>query len=358
MRRSTVVTEDRRGSPLGTGAVGPDPQIVHVGAASRDVTEDDPRGWRLGGGVTYGALTTAALGIRTAAIIGVDATAATCREVAALRAAGVELVLVPLAAGPIFRNEERPEGRRQFCLDPGRALEVPALPASWWGVPVWDLAPVANEVGDAWLQVLPATAFVALGWQGLLRSLVANAVVTRRAPARSGLLDRANLASLSHHDVEPGTVLGTLTALLQPGTRLLVTEGRDGGLLATVPRPPAAGHSAAHLDPAMRYAAIAPDRDVDPTGAGDSFLAALLATMIRPSLVATSGPRAVVGARSAGVARDGAPWPTRADLHFASAVASLGVEGPGVAAIPALAAVRRRLRRAEITQSGSSSSSA
>jgi len=54
----------------------PRPTIVVVGAAARDLTESDPRGWRLGGGVSYGALTTARLGLRTAALVGVDATAA------------------------------------------------------------------------------------------------------------------------------------------------------------------------------------------------------------------------------------------------------------------------------------------
>ena len=43
--------------------------VVHVGSASRDLTDDDPRGWRLGGGVTFAALTTARLGLRTAAVI-------------------------------------------------------------------------------------------------------------------------------------------------------------------------------------------------------------------------------------------------------------------------------------------------
>ena len=47
-----------------------------VGAAARDVDEADPRGWRLGGGVTYGALACARLGIRTAALVGVDPFAA------------------------------------------------------------------------------------------------------------------------------------------------------------------------------------------------------------------------------------------------------------------------------------------
>ena len=37
--------------------------VVVVGAACRDVAGNDRRGWRLGGGVTYSALTIARLGL-------------------------------------------------------------------------------------------------------------------------------------------------------------------------------------------------------------------------------------------------------------------------------------------------------
>ena len=36
------------------------PTLVVVGAATRDIAADDPRGWKLGGGVTYSALAAAA----------------------------------------------------------------------------------------------------------------------------------------------------------------------------------------------------------------------------------------------------------------------------------------------------------
>ena len=37
------------------------PDVVVVGSATRDLSEDDPRGWMLGGGVTFGALALASL---------------------------------------------------------------------------------------------------------------------------------------------------------------------------------------------------------------------------------------------------------------------------------------------------------
>ena len=51
-----------------TPGTGPDPsfepEIVAVGAAARDLSDAAPRGWRLGGGVAYGALTAARLSSR------------------------------------------------------------------------------------------------------------------------------------------------------------------------------------------------------------------------------------------------------------------------------------------------------
>src|SRR5439155_22807898 len=61
--------------PAGESTADPAPDVVVVGAAARDIAPDDPRGWRLGGGVSYSALTTARLGLRTAALVGVDRTA-------------------------------------------------------------------------------------------------------------------------------------------------------------------------------------------------------------------------------------------------------------------------------------------
>src|SRR6476620_10816537 len=112
-------------------------EVVHVGSACRDVAPDDPRGWRLGGGATYAALTTARLGLRTAAVLGVDPTASTARELDLLRDAGVDLMLVPLPEGPVFENRETPEGRSQVCHASGVPLEVPALPERWLASRAW-----------------------------------------------------------------------------------------------------------------------------------------------------------------------------------------------------------------------------
>jgi sugar/nucleoside kinase (ribokinase family) len=300
-------------------------EVVHIGSACRDVDADDRRGWRLGGGVTYAALTTARLGLRTAAVVGVDAAARSAHELDELRAAGVDLLMVPLDEGPIYHNVETPAGRVQTCVQPGVELPVVPLPESWLHAAAWSIVPVAGEIGDAWAAVVPETAVVGLAWQGLLRRLVAGERVTPRPPRSSPLLQRADLVGVSHHDLDRRTPLDELVRFLRPGAQLLVTRGDHGGLLVTVgPDGPAT---------TLRYLPTATYREVDPTGAGDTFLAALLASAIRPSI--------------AGRHRSRRPL----DLRFAAAAGSLVVEGPGLSAVPDRAAVnvravRERVRRA------------
>ena len=324
----------------GPGAGTGEPEVIIVGSASRDLAEDDPRGWRLGGGVTYAALASARLGIRTAAVIGLDSPAFESRELELLAGAGVALLRVHLPNGPIFRNVESPGGRVQTCVDPGCPLPLVAMPGAWRAARAWMLAPVAGELDDAWADPIPAEAFVALGWQGLLRRLRAGARVTRRAPAAGRLVRRADVVSLSEHDVAPGTPLEDLAPFLHPGAWLVVTEGPAGGHLADV--------VAGGLGRVVSYPPIAAGRVVDATGAGDTFLAALVASIV-------GGTMGGAGVRAGGGMAAGPPGPMP-DLRFAAAAASFTVEGSGLEAVPDRAAVLRRLA-VQVGQSGPESPS-
>ena len=163
-------------------------EVLHIGSAARDIATDDPRGWRLGGGVTFAALTTARLGLRTAALIGADPAAAGARELDQLRAAGVDLRIVELAESPVFHNVETPDGRVQTCLAPGFPLPVSDLPEGWRAARAWSFTPVAGEIRDDWAAVVPEDAYVVVGWQGFLRALAAGEQVRRADPAPSALL--------------------------------------------------------------------------------------------------------------------------------------------------------------------------
>ena len=295
------------------------PEIVHIGSACRDVTSDDPRGWRLGGGVTYATLTTSRLGLRTAAVIGGDDLALGADELDLMRDAGADLMLVPLAEGPIYENVETREGRVQTCVRVGLPLPVPALPESWLAAPAWQLAPVAGEIGDEWATALPDGAYVAVAWQGFLRTLVAGQRVDRRTPRRSPLLDRADLVGVSHRDVDPETPIAALTALLKPGARLVVTRGSEGGLVIVV--------GGTGRDAVLRYSTAASDAEVDPTGAGDTFLSALVSTVVHRTLGGRRGSRA------------------HPEIRFAAAAGALAVEGHGLTAVPDRTATLARMVR-------------
>lgn len=296
-------------------APGP-PAIVVVGATSRDLAPDDPRGWRLGGAVAYGSLTTARLGVATGAIVGVDDEAASASELGLLRAAGVEVHLVPLTSGPVFANIERPGGRLQVAHAASARVPVDALPPGWRRAGGWLLGPVAEELGPDWADVPRSEAIVAAGWQGLLRRLVAGRPVEHIPPSRHPILDRADLVGISRDDVDRNVELGALYALLRPGATLVLTQGDRGGLVAD-------GNDPARLR-LRHYPAMPSHRVVDPTGAGDVFLAALAAARIEPRLV---GGRIGQGM----------------DLLLAAAAASLVLEQPGLHGVPSRDAVRHRM---------------
>jgi sugar/nucleoside kinase (ribokinase family) len=299
------------------------PFVLVAGVASRDLTPTDPRGWRLGGAVTYASLTLARLGLRVGAVVGVDEAAAGANELALAEAAGAVVVRVPLASGPVFELTESPSGRILRCVSSSSELSVRSVPRAWLvqGTPAF-LGPVAGELGPEWAAVGGPGTELALGWQGLLRDLQPGAPVERTAPARHALLDVATLVALSAEDTAAGAAPVSLAAFLRAGTTLVRTDGEHGGEVLELPsanRTSGMGGASGPVG-AWHYTAVPSDRVIDPTGAGDVFLAAMLAARLDPTL----GPDVLVGA----------------------AAASLAVEAPGADGVPTRAAVLERMHRA------------
>jgi sugar/nucleoside kinase (ribokinase family) len=300
------------------------PDVVVVGAATRDVDAGAPGGWRAGGAVSYGALLLARLGLRVAALVGLDEASMDAGEPVELRAAGVEVVTAPLERGPVFENVETPAGRTQTCHQLSDPLPASALPAGWRAAAAFLLVPVAGEIGPEWATVPGPDAPVGLGWQGLLRDLMAGRPVRHLAPRRGPVQARADITVLSREDLPPrgtgtrgegGDAGDAIPDLLgRAGSGLALTAGRDGGVYLH-------GAAGGRLE-ARRWPAVPARREVDPTGAGDVFLAALLAARL------LLGPGRGDGGR---------------DLRFAATAASLSVEAPGLAGVPDLAAIQRRL---------------
>lgn len=271
--------------------------------------------------MAYGALTLARLGLPVRAVVGADAAAATAPELDLLRDAGAEVRIAPLRRGPIFVNEERAEGRHQIAAEVPDPIGLDSLPAPWRSAGAVLLAPVAGELGPEWATAARVGSVVALGWQGLLRRVVRGEAVARVAPGPHAFLTVADLIGLSADDLTSDLRPRDLVDLIRPGATVVITRGDRGGTALTSRRP---ARAALHA-----YRAIASDRVVDPTGAGDVFLAALLAIRLAPDLLA--------GLQGGG---------RGSDLRFAAAAASLAVEAPGLEGVPTLDAVLRRAERA------------
>ncbi len=300
--------------PSSIGATGAQTSLVVVGAASRDITSADPRGWRLGGGVTYGALAAARLGVRVRALVGVDGVTAAADELELLSAAGVDLVPVSLERGPAMENRDTPAGRVQLVHQASDQLPATALPDDWRNTPALLLAPVAGELADEWAAAVPGGALVALAWQGVFRRLVPGQRMVHLPLRRTALVARADIALVSADDATAGG--WELRRLLRrDGQQLVVTHGAHGALHLVRRSSRLAGR---------HFPALPADAVRDATGAGDVFLATWCAAQ----------------AGATGGERPGEPW---APLAVAAAAASLKVEHEGLDGVPTLADVCRRI---------------
>ncbi|CAN5598758.1 hypothetical protein BH20CHL6_BH20CHL6_11660 [soil metagenome] len=291
------------------------PELVVVGAASRDLASDDPRGWRLGGGVTYSALLAARLGVRVGVLLGVDALAADAAELALLRDAGARIVQVPLADGPVFRNVETAAGRRQDGHSACQPMEAEWLPASWQASAAFLLTPVAAELDDTWAAVPEPRARVGLAWQGLLRRATSGQPVEQVPAQARPLFARADFSGVSPDDLRAGSE--PLAELLpRPGQELVLTLGDRGALWWRRGRE---AFAICHVP------AVAARDQGDPVGAGDSFLAAWLIGRLGLGLLA------------------GRPLKPAQALHCAAVVASLATERIGLDGVVDRQRLRQRL---------------
>lgn len=293
------------------------PQVVVVGAACRDLVDDDPRGWRLGGGASYSALALARLGLRVGALVVADDLAADSDELNMVRAAGVDVRVVPNTRGPIFINIETPNGRIQQTPQVSDPVPTDALPADWRSASAWMFAPVAAEVPEAWADIPEPGSLVALGWQGLLRVLVAGAPVTHLAPGPHAVVRRADLVGVGSDDVDDATTPAHLAAFMHEGATLAFTDGIHGGTAYTV------GATPDQLS-ARHWHSIPIEKYVDPVGAGDTFLSGVFAAQVKPEIAASwTGPDP--------------------DLRMGAACGSLILEGPGLYGVPHLEDAIRRM---------------
>ncbi|WP_438015407.1 PfkB family carbohydrate kinase [Sorangium sp. So ce315] len=271
------------------------PDILLIGHVTRDLLSADPRSdHRLGGAVSFGAVTAVRLG-RAPTVI---TRAAPSTDLSALPAEA-EVTVLPSPSTTTFANVYTERGRVQYCH--ARALPIVSGDidvrlrrprAVLLGPLVGEIGPdVAGLFGDATLVVAAPQGWMRR-WDG------AGRVCSGRWDDAGGILRCLDVVVLSREDIEHD--LGRLEPFFEQVPLVVVTGSRDGstlyrcrgrGAIVTTRIPPR------------------PAEEVDPTGAGDVFATAF---MIR--LEETGDP--VQSAR------------------FANVAASFGVEQAGMGGIP------------------------
>ncbi|HEX5439961.1 MAG TPA: PfkB family carbohydrate kinase [Ktedonobacterales bacterium] len=233
------------------------PDFLAIGHITRDSM---PGGdWRLGGTVTYAALTAARLGLRAAIV-----TSAPADLVAALDVAlpDIPLSVLPSAKATTFENIYTAQSRQQFLRGRAEPLTLSAVPDAWREAPIALLGPVAQEIAASIVGGFP-NSLVAATPQGWLRQWDAEGAVTPSPLASAEmLLPDLRALILSREDIgESADTVFSEWARIVP--LIAVTCSRDGAYV---------------WEHGVRSGLFAgyPAHEVDPTGAGDVFAAAFL----------------------------------------------------------------------------------
>ncbi len=276
-----------------SGAARP-PDFVAVGHVTLDRTLT---GTRPGGAAYYSALTAHRLGLR----VGLLTSFGPEFPQDALPP-DVTVVNVPAARTTLYRVSQSAQGRQLALRARAADLEAASLPARWREAPLALLCPVAGEVDPSFAGCFAETS-LGVAPQGWLRRRGAGGVIgPQRWEDAHLVLPHAQTLVVSIEDIAP--FQKEALDWFQHVPLGAVTRARDGAILFVN---------------GERYEVEA-DRatEVDATGAGDVFAAALL--------IAYNA--------------DGNPWDAAA---FAACCAAASIEAEGAAAIPDRAALEARL---------------
>ena len=228
------------------------PDYLLIGHIAHDVT---PQGPRLGGTVSYGAYTAAAFGLRVGILTSAQPDEPLLRDLPP----NVRVLSIPAERTTTFDNQYTSSGRTQYLYDRALTLTPEMLPDAWRAARLVHLGPIAYEVAPEFV-----TAFghnrICITPQGFMRQREPDGLVTtipwQEAP---DVLPHARLTVLSEEDIRHDPGLETVFAGLAP--LLVVTRAAHGGTF--------------YMQGAQRSYTAYPAQQIDPTGAGDVFAAAL-----------------------------------------------------------------------------------
>jgi len=264
-----------------------------IGHLAVDLT---PSGPRLGGTVVYAALTARALGLR----VGIVTACAADAPLAALE--GIPVVSIPSEHSTTFENIPVENGRRQILHHQAAALSFENIPPVWRQTPIVHVGPIAQELAPDLPQELAAS-LLGLTPQGWLRTWDAEGLVKPCIWKEAEIvLPRVGAAVISREDAAGDEE--QIERMAHAARVLAVTENSAGVRLYW------------HGD--QRRFRAPKVNEVDSTGAGDIFAAALFTRLYST--------------------RD--PWEA---ARFATLLASYSVMRPGLAGIPTAEEIQESL---------------
>jgi sugar/nucleoside kinase (ribokinase family) len=225
--------------------------------------------------------------------------------------AGVEVATVASSLTTVFELDDTPDGRRLRLVSRAADLEAGDLPAAWRHAPLALLCPVAAEVDPGLAESFP-DASLGVTPQGWMRERQAGGLIAPRPWEDADVvLAHAQMVVASEEDVAP--FREDTIECFQRVPLAALTAGARGATLFVNGEP--------------YHVAPDPAAEVDPTGAGDVFAAALLVSYYR----------------------GGEPWEA-ADAAACAAAASVGAVG--VDGIPDAAALAARIKRYRARRGG------
>src|SRR6266508_802976 len=260
-----------------------------IGHAAHDLT---PKGPRWGGTAAYSALTAQALGLRAGIVT------ASGPETSLEALNGIPIINVESPTSTTFENIYTEHGRVQYLRAQASRINFMNVPEVWRRTPIIHLGPIANEMDE----ILPEGFFpdlLGLTPQGWMRQWDSEARVSRTEWVNAdAALVRAGAVVISREDVNDDD---ELIEHMAHETRILaVTEDAAGAVL--------------YWNGDRRRFRAPKVKEVDATGAGDVFAAAVFVRVLNT--------------------RD--PWEA---TRFATLVASRSVTRLGLDGIPTLSEI-------------------
>ncbi|MGZ9226542.1 MAG: PfkB family carbohydrate kinase, partial [Anaerolineales bacterium] len=191
-----------------------------IGHVAHDLA---PGGPRLGGTVSYAALTARALGLRVGAL------SAFGKETALDALNGIPIISVASLQSTIFENIYTEHGRVQYLRAQASAIDFNSVPEAWRRTSIIHLAPIANEM-DSSLPKGFSPALLGITPQGWMRQWDAEGRIAPRTwtNAQAALM-QADAVVISREDVGGDDEL--IEHMAHQTRVLAVTEGAAGSVL-------------------------------------------------------------------------------------------------------------------------------